>query len=281
FTTVYLVQARPASWLQSKIDDTIELIPESTLYPKGRAVGEQTNRAEKDVSKLVATRAALECLGYDADFTGDGARVDAVPSGSPSSGRLRAGDVITEVAGNRIELPSQISDALSGRSPGQSVEVGFTRAGAPKTTTVTLGPSEDDARPPILGVAVSAKSPRVSGPVRVEVDSGTVSGPSAGLAWTLAIIDRMTPGSLTGGGNVAVTGEMLPDGAVGQIGGIAQKVAAVKRAGVRTFLYPAATPAAEQRRMREIAGTSVALRPVRTLDEAVRILDPQGVRCAE
>ena len=61
---------------------------------------------------------------------------------------------------------------------------------------------------------------------------------------------------------------------MGQIGGITQKVAAVKRAGIRTFLYPASTPKKEQAAMRKVAGDDVRLRPVATLDEAVAALDP-------
>ena len=129
----------------------------------------------------------------------------------------------------------------------------------------------------MLGVQVVPANPHVDSPVTVDVDSGTVSGPSAGLAWTLAIIDRLTPGSLTSGRDVAVTGEILADGRVGPIGGVVQKVAAVRRAGIRTFLYPAGTSAEEQRAMRRAAGGEVDLRPVGTLDEAVKVLAPAGV----
>jgi PDZ domain-containing protein len=274
FTTVFLVRATPATWLQSKIDHTIEIVPEKALYPHGTKEGEQQNRADMDVSKLVATKNALTFLGYDAKFTGDGARVAALSATSPSQGKLAAGDVITGVAGTPVALPSDIGRALAGREPGQSVPVTYRRKNANAATEVTLGAAPDDARRPVLGVQVVATDPRVDSPVTVDVDSGTVSGPSAGLAWTLAIIDRMTPGSLTRGKDVAVTGEMLPDGTVGQIGGIAQKVAAVRRAGIRTFLFPASTPAKDRAAMKKVAGDAVRLEPVGTLSDAVRVLDP-------
>ena len=75
-----------------------------------------------------------------------------------------------------------------------------------------------------------------------------------------------------------MTGEILSDGSVGPIGGIVQKVAAVKRAGVHKFLYPASTDEAEQRQMRRLAGDEVELVPVATLAEAVEALHPGGVR---
>ncbi|MFM7063898.1 MAG: PDZ domain-containing protein [Actinomycetes bacterium] len=276
FTTVYLVQATPANWLRAQIDDAIEVVPEKSLYPKGDKVGERENRADMDLSKLVATREALDYLGVDATFTGSGARVGALSPESPSKGVLEPGDVITEVAGARVALPSDIGAALEGRAPGATVPVVFTRKDQPaRTAEVVLGAAPEDPDRPVLGVQVTAVDPRVESAVEVEVDSGSVSGPSAGLAWTLAIIDRLTPSSLTQGKDVAVTGEILPDGKVGQIGGITQKVAAVKRAGIRTFLYPASTPKKEQAAMRRVAGDAVRLRPVETLDQAVAALDPE------
>lgn len=130
----------------------------------------------------------------------------------------------------------------------------------------------------VLGVTVEPFDPRIESEVRVSVDSGDVTGPSAGLAWSLAIIDVLTPGSLTGDRDVAVTGEILPDGSVGVIGGTVQKTATVVRNGVDVFMFPAGTPADEQAEMRRIAGDHTELVPVATLDEAVEYLEPGGLR---
>ena len=280
FTTVYLVQATPANWLRAQVDDSIEVVPEKALYPKGDKVGEKENQADMDLSKLVATREALDYLGFDATFTGSGARVALLSPKSPSRGKLEPGDVITGVAGAEVSLPNDIGTALATHRPGETVPVAFTRKGddgatADRTVDVVLGAAPEDPARPVLGVQVTAVDPKVDSSVQVEVDSGSVSGPSAGLAWTLAIIDRLTPSSLTQGKDVAVTGEILPDGRVGQIGGITQKVAAVKRAGIGTFLYPASTPKKEQAAMRRVADGAVKLKPVDTLDEAVAALDPE------
>jgi PDZ domain-containing protein len=280
FTTVYLVQATPANWLRAQVDDAIKVVPEKALYPKGDKVGEKENQADMDLSKLVATREALDYRGFDASFTGSGARVAVLSSKSPATGKLAPGDVITEVAGATVALPNDIGTALAPHRPGEAVPVTFTRKGedgaaSTRTVDVVLGAAPEDPARPILGVQVTAVDPKVDSPVQVEVDSGSVSGPSAGLAWTLAIIDRLTPSSLTQGQDVAVTGAILPDGKVGQIGGITQKVAAVKRAGIGTFLYPASTPKKEQAAMRKVAGSAVKLKPVDTLDEAVAALDPK------
>lgn len=339
FTTVYVDQASLALLARGWLDDAVEIRTEEEVYgPEGRDASRKANQQRMDLSKLIATKVALDYLGQPAEFTAHGARVLGLAKDGPSVGKLRVGDVITSVDGHEISLPADIQEALAGRSPGEVVPVVAERgdgkatktveetitlgsarsaddSGATSTTSTpersgapsgpatdhvvdgtdgtdgTDGPGEadaggtgagtSDAAPrtrPILGVSVEPHDPSVSSPVHVEIDSGDVTGPSAGLAWSLAVVDRLTPGSLTDGRDVAVTGEILSDGSVGPIGGIVQKVAAVKRAGVHKFLYPASTEDAEQRQMRRLAGDEVELVPVATLAEAVEALHPGGVR---
>ncbi|MFZ4518601.1 MAG: PDZ domain-containing protein [Microthrixaceae bacterium] len=277
FTTVYIDQATVATLLRGAVDDAIEVKSEDEIYGKeGRGKSQQVNQQRMDLSKLVATKVALNRLGYPAEFTANGARVLGLSDDSPSKDLLRPGDVITAVDGRPVALPSDIGRALDGSAPGDQVTVQVRRGDATETVTVTLGAAPDDAARPVLGVSVDPDDPRLDSPVQVNIDSGDVTGPSAGLAWALAVIDRLTPGSLTDGRRVAVTGEILPDGTVGAIGGIEQKVAAVKRNGVKLFLYPESTPAAERRAIERVAGDDLELRPVATLDDAIRILDPDG-----
>jgi Lon-like protease len=284
FTTVLLTRATPALMLRAQLDDAIEVRSESELYPDGDIEGvRELNIQRMDLSKLVATRVALEYLGFDASFDAEGARVLGLTDESPSEGLLRPGDVIVGVDGGEIGMPGDIAEELADRAPGDEVPVVVQRPDsggvAEAEVGIVLGAADDgDGGPrPVLGVEVEPKDPVVESPVTVEVDSGEVSGPSAGLAWTLGIIDRLTPGALTGGEPIAVTGEVFDDGSVGEVGGVLQKVAAVRRAGIGLFLYPASTPEDQQREMRRIAGSAVTLRPVATVEEAVEVLAPEGV----
>ena len=310
FTTVYVSQATLATLLRGALDDAVEIRTEEEVYgPEGRDASRQANQQRMDLSKLIATKVALEYLGYPAEFTARGARVLGVAEDGGSVGKLRVGDVITSVAGHEVQLPADIQVALQGKAPGDVVDVTARRGDGESAATVnesiTLGaaPVEDDsgtsttvpatslpadaaaptttappATRPVLGISVEPADPSVESPVQVSIDSGDVTGPSAGLAWALAVVDRLTPESLTDGKDVAVTGEILSDGTVGPIGGIVQKVAAVKRAGVHTFLYPASTDDAEEAQMREVAGDELRLIPVNTLKEAVEALHPGGVQ---
>ena len=282
FTTVYVDRATLATLLRGQLDEAIEVRTEDEVYgDRGRDGSRRLNQQRMDVSKLVATKAALDLLDIPAEFTARGARVIDLAEDSPSSGLLRPGDVITEVAGARVGVPSDIGAALTGRSPGDVVDVTARRRSGGDTedvtVRVTLGAASDEPERPMLGISVEPDQPAIDSPVQVRIDSGEVTGPSAGLAWALAVVDRLTPGPLTGDGRVAVTGEISADGTVGPIGGIVQKTAAVARAGVTRFLYPASTPAEEQARMRGIAGDAVELIPVASLAEAVEVLAPGGV----
>ena len=93
---------------------------------------------------------------------------------------------------------------------------------------------------PYIGIGPATEDLKLEFPVDVTIDPGAVSGPSAGLAFTLTIIDKLSPGDLTGGKNVAVTGTMDLDGTVGEVGGVPQKTAAAIDAGAKLFLVPTA-----------------------------------------
>ena len=230
FTTVTIQQATLATLARGAIDDAIDVESREDVYgDESRQQNQQVNQARMDLSKLVAAKVALNYLGDPAQFTGKGARILGLSKDAPVEGHFRTGDVITEVAGKPVNLPSDISTALGAASPGQTVSVVATRPGASAAdgsesassgsqtirADVVLGSSADAAPRPILGVSVEPDQPGLDSKVAVSVDSGEVIGPSAGLAWTLGIIDRLTPGSLTGGRKVAVTGEIESDGSVG------------------------------------------------------------------
>ena len=126
-----------------------------------------------------------------------------------------------------MKQPADLTRIVRPHRPGTSVELGVVRAG--KHISVRV-PVVSDAGRAIIGVQLVL---RYEVPVNITIDTSDVSGPSAGLAMALAIIDSLTPGELTGGKRVAVTGTIDPQGNVGQIGAIAQKAVSVRAAGAR------------------------------------------------
>ncbi|MGW1073151.1 YlbL family protein [Streptomyces sp. NPDC002537] len=83
---------------------------------------------------------------------------------------------------------------------------------------------------------------RSPGQVKVDLSLADIGGPSAGLLFTLGIIDKLDGdgrgGDLTGGLTVAGTGTIEPDGTVGAVGGVPLKTQAARRDGATVFLVP-------------------------------------------
>jgi PDZ domain-containing protein len=197
---------------------------------------------------------------------GTGAVVTGVQKGAPAQGELRVGDVITAVDGQPVTLADQLGPVVRSRPAGGPVTFTVERDG--KTSEVTVdtrataqGPCQGRAQ---IGVQSSTRSEKFDFPVDVHIDTGRVSGPSAGLAFTLTIVDQLTPGDLTGGKKVAVTGTIRSDGSVGPIGGAQQKAVTARQAGAKLFLVPTA----EVKEARSRAG-SMKVVGIRTLDDAL------------
>lgn len=280
FTTVSIEHATVTDLVRGWLDDAIEIEEEKDVYPHGEEEDQIVNQKLMDDSKLAAIVAAFRTVGYVATPTGTGAFVEEVIDDFPEAkAKLHQGDVIVELQGRPIEVAADLGPITKELPVGAEVRLKV-RGGRDKKVreaTMRLGRNDEDPSHGYLGVVVSTADQGLDLPFDVEIDSGKVTGPSAGLAWTLGLIDRLTPGSLTGGRRVAVTGTIDADGRVGEVGGIAQKMATVKRAGVKTFLYPAGTPDKEVAEARKIAGDEVELHPVDSVDAAIKYLLPDGL----
>ena len=158
---------------------------------------------------------------------------------APADAVLDPGDKLIAADGTPLETVDDLVAELADNEPGDTVELEIERPGEsePRTVEVELIASPDDPDRTIIGF-VPFDTARVVLPVDINFDTGRIGGPSAGLAFTLTLIDEMSPGDLTGGADVAVTGEIALDGTVGAIGGLAQKVSAVRQVGVKHFIVP-------------------------------------------
>ncbi len=110
-------------------------------------------------------------------------------------------------------------------------------------------------------------------PFHVDIGTGAIGGPSAGLAFTIATLDALTKGDITGGKTVAVTGTIDVNGNVGEIGGLRQKTIAVIRAGADVFIVPKGEIADAQK---AAVGSRLRVVGVETLDDALKVLADEG-----
>ncbi len=274
YTTVSLRRLTLFGYLDAQLDRDVEIMSErEVLGERDPDENRQFNLQLMDNSKQVAAQVALEKLGYTVETSAAGERVLEVMDDTPADGLMEPGDMIVEVEGEPIDNPGDLARILSDNHPGDEVDltvVPFAEEGE-KEVSLELAAAEDDPQRGVMGVMVQPDGVAYHFPFIVEFDTGDVGGPSAGLAFTLGLIDRLTAGELTGGQSVAVTGTISSDGHVGEIGGVEQKAAAVRRSGIETFLVPAGNYDAAVAHAGPVHVVGVA-----TLDDALAALADLG-----
>jgi len=239
------------------------VVPESDILAPGQSQKEETQQAlsQMDTSKIDAAVVALTRYADYPKKHGKGILVEAVGDNVPAAGKLTAGDLIVRVDGKDATSVNQVSRAI--RAAGVGHLVRFTVEAGGKTREVALAPIRvPQVNYPVIGVNLVENFP-----FPISIESDDIGGPSAGLMWTLGLVDVLTPGDLTGGRTIAGTGTIAPDGTVGPIGGIEQKVVAAERAGAKVFFAPAAEAAAA----RAVAHGLIVV-PVKTYLDALRYL---------
>ncbi|GAA1273083.1 PDZ domain-containing protein [Kitasatospora nipponensis] len=255
-------------WLR----DDVLVVPHDNIYPQGQTEqqSEQQNAEEFASSQDSAKAAALTQLGYP---VGNEVIVSSVVAGGPSEGRLHAGDRIVAVDGTAITDAAQVAKQVTQHKPGENVVftiVPHAKDGANPsaadqsqvTVTTTKAPDADRAMVGILpGVAHTY-------PFKIDIGLQDVGGPSAGLMFSLGIVDKLTPTDLTGGQFVAGTGTIDDSGKVGPIGGISMKVIAARDAGARYFFTPSDNCAEASKN----TPSGLRLIKVDTLDGALKAL---------
>jgi Lon-like protease len=246
----------------------VELVPRAQLYPDEQDSSEidRENAALMDRSKETATVVALREVGYDIEPSG--VEVIQVVSGAPADGKLRPGDRIAEVDGRAVDSTEEVRKAITGHEVGERVRFRVDRDKDEKTVAVKAEEVDGDPR---VGILLRDLFPEL--PVKVTIETeNNIGGPSAGLMFTLSIIDKLTAEDLTAGRRIAGTGAIDLDGGIGAVGGVAEKLIAVSRQEVDTFLIPAGN--CDSVRGRVPAG--LRLVKVSTIKEALRFLrDPK------
>jgi PDZ domain-containing protein len=172
--------------------------------------------------------------------------VYALVAGEPAVGKLAPDDLITAVDGRRVRTPAELFAVMLRHTPGDVVH--FTVQRGTRTLMVaikTIADPEQRSRA-VVGF-FPEPAVQIHLPIRVRIDAGNVGGPSAGLAFALEVMEELGR-NVVHGHEVAATGEIFANGAIGPIGGIKQKTIGARRAGVDAFLVPAGDNAREARK---------------------------------
>ena len=271
-------------WIRAKQDETKQLISPSVI-DGGRTVNEtrKVTQFQMEQSQSTAALVALNFLGYEIIPEIEGAFVIQLVEGSPAEASLQLGDLIVEVNNEEVRSPEDLGNLIQAKEPGDMVEITFLRSpsafggsGADDNAvsiTEQLALAEHPQREGrgFLGVVIETPV-RANVPFEITIDVGNVRGPSAGLAFSLSILDVITEGELTGGLRIATTGTIDRFGNIGPVGGVPQKTEAAIQSGIELFLVPPG----EYVTASEIADERMEIRCVQTFTDAILVLEEFG-----
>jgi len=210
-----------------------QLVPRDLVFPpeKSREEIKESQSTDFQRSEDNAEYAALAYLKYPMVVT-----VDRVNDPGPSHGKLQSGDGIDAVDGTKVPDLESFTTLMKSTKPGQQIAIDYRRrGGAAGTARITLG-SNDDREHGYLGIAVQDAP---FAPFTIDFNLANIGGPSAGLIFSLAAVDKLTTGEINGGKFVAGSGSISPDGTVGPVGGVPHKMVTAQKAGATVFLVPA------------------------------------------
>lgn len=269
-TTVFYEKANLLFYLYSLIERKSELRKEEQEpLPKIKDY-ENFMKRQMDESKFLSGAAALNARGYNVKVKRQNTRVEAILKESKALGVLKPGDFILEANGKTLSSPMELPRIVSSLPPGSAVKLKIRRfnAGEDQGTDMefTIPTIQRDGKTAI-GIVLGSSIIIEKMPVKIIIDSGNISGSSAGLMFALEILSQLEGRDLAKGYFVAGTGTIDERGNVGPIEGAKFKAIAAERAGAKIFLVPR-----ENYEEAKFAGTSMKIIPVKSLYDALQAL---------
>lgn len=279
--TVSMLNATPALYVYAMFQDGYKVLqPEQVRSP--HETEEEYNVRQLKLmsdSQVNALKAAFETADMPFEVETAGVFVLNVLEGGAADDILKAGDRVLSIDGNEFDNQQDFIDYLAEKQVGDSVELVVERSERELVETVTLEPLPTDDERAGLGISFVEDKTITTDP-EVSIDSEEIGGPSAGLMFTLEIINQLLEEDITKGYDVAGTGTMESEGEVGRIGGIDQKVMAADRDDMEIFFAPDDEVSADNESNYDVAvetaekiGTDMEIVPVKTLQDALDYLE--------
>ncbi|MCM3756617.1 PDZ domain-containing protein [Sporosarcina aquimarina] len=286
--TISVGKATPATYFWSKVSDKMQLLPANKVRRHGESDQEYNVRQLRLMSdsQFNAITVAFEKAGKPVDIDFAGIYIQHVVDGSASDGKLEAGDRVVGVDGKPLIEPDQFATYIADQRKGDTIQVEAERDKKKFQTDITLKEIPEANGKVGLGIQFLEDRSLKTIP-KVNFNTSEIGGPSAGLMFTLEIINQLKEEDISKGYTIAGTGEMMPGGTVGRIGGIDFKVMAADRDGMEIFFAPdddlpeevkAANPGIktnyeEASETAKKIGTKMKIVPVKTVDDALSYLE--------
>ena len=267
------------SW--AYLSDSVDLYPKETILPKGVSPSELTEISLQNMqtSENVAIAVALSSLGYNVQSEGDGVLVVGILDNSPVKDKLLKNDLIVSLTGREnitysVNSSTQFISLLRTFSIGETVLIGIVRNNNAIQIETTLIEHIEYEGEPMVGFLASTPNQRFTFPINIDIDTGSVGGPSAGLMMALNVYNKLTERDITKKNIIAGTGTIEIDGSVGPVGGVKQKVIAAKREGATLILVPTSN----YEDAKSFADEKTTIVAIKTFNDALKVISEYSSR---
>ncbi|MEH7441072.1 SepM family pheromone-processing serine protease [Bacillus sp. JJ1122] len=278
-TTVRMGKANIYAYIIAKLSKYQEIYPVEDIRAEDESDEEYNIRQLHMMadSKTSAIEVAYTKAGIPVNYTYKGVYVLRVMPGMPAEGKLKPGDHVFEIDGKAFKSSDEFIKYVSSKKAGEVVKLAFKRNGKTDQAEVQLKALEDGSNRAAVGIQL-VDDKEIDVDPDVTVQSEEIGGPSAGLMFSLEIYNQLTKEDLTKGYQIAGTGTITPDGIVGRIGGIQQKVVAADKAGAEIFFAPNEEGAKDSNYQEAMIAakdikTKMKIVPVNTFEDAVLYLE--------
>lgn len=267
--TVSQVRASLTTALYGKLHPFADLNHARMVVPQGMDEKEYRQLLQENMteSQHMAEVVALRRAGFDVGINSEGVQVVHVVEEEAAEGYLFEDDIILAVDGKKVNFAPEVSLIVQERRVGETVELEVKRGENMLLLVIPTGANPEEADLPFLGIYIKTLPWEPVLPVKIKVETGNIGGPSAGLMFTLEIINQLTEDDLTKGYKIAGTGTIDLEEKVGRIGGITQKIVAAEKSGADYFILPTGNLKQALKIKHK-----VTLVPVDTLDDVLKFL---------
>ena len=226
----------------ARLNSQIDLYPREVILPDGVTPQELSEISIQNMvtSENVAIAVALNSLDYEIESEGDGVLVVGLLDDSPVKDKLIKNDLIISINNELVRSASEFISMLRMYEIGDIVNIGLIRNEQELTIETKLIEHVEYENEPMVGFLASTPNQQFIFPFEVDIKTGNVGGPSAGMMMALNVYNLLTEADITNGKKIAGTGTIEIDGSIGPVGGVKQKVIAAKRANAGLILVPIA-----------------------------------------
>lgn len=283
-TTVSLNRTNVWEYLYANVNPQMELLEVKQVKAHNETDEQYFQRQKVNMvrSQQKAIKVAFEKAHIPIQIKEEGAMVQFFIAGMTAEKVLEPGDTIIAVDQQPIYTSEALTKTLNAKKAGEKANLTVMR----DTKTLELDielvlfPEQyQTTGEKRAGIGILSPETKLTITPSKEVTFSTedIGGPSAGLMFTLELINQLTEQDITNGRRIAGTGTMELDGSVGPIGGAKHKVIAADRAGAQVFFAPDdGTPTSNYQEALKSAtdkGLKIEVVPITSIQDALDYLN--------